>query len=522
MNDDHQYVELEGSAREELRGSVVDGELAPDTDVTLTLVLRRRADLPRELIEGPNTISQPELAERYGADAEDIALVRRVLAGTGLSVVRGDPASRRLIVAGALDAAAATFGAHTLSRRVTTDATGGRRAFRHRQGPLRVPAELAGVVVGVFGFDDREQVGSRLRRVAGTPSATYTPLQVARAYGFPAGDGAGEVLAFVEFGGGYTQEGLNDYFASLGVTPPSTTAVSVDGAKNSPGNDPTGPDGEVQLDLEVAGALAPSARQVIYFAPNTAQGFLDAISEAVHAMPTPTVISISWGGPESSWTEQARVALDNAFADAASLGITITAAAGDTGSGDSTTGNVVDFPASSPHVLACGGTSLVLDARGGVQQETVWNNNAGSATGGGVSAVFARPSWQADAGVPAPAAAQLTAGQAAGGRGVPDVAGSADPSHGYQVLVDGQHEVLGGTSAVAPLWAALLCRIAQVNGRRLGLVQPRLYAGATPGHPVPGLRDITVGDNGGYQARAGWDACTGLGTPNGAALIARF
>jgi kumamolisin len=148
-----------------------------------------------------------------------------------------------------------------------------------------------------------------------------------------------------------------------------------------------------------------------------------------------------------------------------------------------------------------------------VQSETVWNDGTqGGATGGGVSAQFPLPSWQATAGVPKHGHKT--------GRGVPDVAADADPETGYQVYVDGQAMVIGGTSAVAPLWAALTCRLAQSLGRPLGLLQPLLYASVTPGHTAPGFRDITSGSNGAYSAGPGWDACTGLGSPEGTALLA--
>ncbi len=286
------------------------------------------------------------------------------------------------------------------------------------------------------------------------------------------------------------------------------SAVGVDGAENAPGKDPSGADGEVLLDIEVVGGLASGADILVYFAPNTDAGFVDAVANAAHATPTPTAISISWGQSEDQWTEQARTALDDAMQDAAALGVTVTAAAGDNGSSDGSSdgSNHADFPASSPHALACGGTSLRATATT-VLSETVWNNGAGGgATGGGVSDVFALPDWQADSGVP-------TATGGMGGRGVPDVAANADPETGYQVLVDGTRAVYGGTSAVAPLWGALIARLAQSIGTPLGLIQPRLYGLES------GFRDVTSGDNGAFAAKAGWDACTGLGSPDGAELL---
>jgi kumamolisin len=264
---------------------------------------------------------------------------------------------------------------------------------------------------------------------------------------------------------------------------------------------------------------------VVYFAPNTDAGFLDAVSTAAHADPTPAAISISWGQSEDQWTPQARTAFDQALQDAAALGVTTTVAAGDDGSSDRVGDGRphVDFPASSPHALACGGTRLEADATTGtVHSETVWNNGrGGGATGGGVSAVFPLPSWQTGVGVPSGAGGTDAGGAAngPGGRGVPDVSAVADPQTGYRVRVDGQDTVIGGTSAVAPLWAALVARLVQSTGKPLGLAQPALYDSIRTGQVAAGFRDITVGDNGAFAAAPGWDACTGLGVPNGASLL---
>ncbi len=264
------------------------------------------------------------------------------------------------------------------------------------------------------------------------------------------------------------------------------------------------------LDIEVAASVAPGAKVAVYFAPNTDQGFIDAITTAVHDTTNKlSVISISWGGPESTWTQQSLSALDAACQSAAALGITITAAAGDDGSTDGGKGNNVDFPASSPHVLACGGTKL--DANGQtIVSEVVWNElaNQEGATGGGVSKVFALPPWQANANVPKP-------GGGVGGRGVPDVAGDADPTTGYTIRVDGQTSVIGGTSAVAPLWAGLVAVANQQLGTPVGFIQPAIYAARA----VAAFNDIQAGNNGAFEAGPGWDACTGLGSPVASKLI---
>jgi kumamolisin len=223
------------------------------------------------------------------------------------------------------------------------------------------------------------------------------------------------------------------------------------------------------------------------------------------------VISISWGGPESTWTAQAKTAIDDALQAAAAMGITVCVASGDNGSSDGVSGggDEVDFPASSSFALGCGGTSLRA-TQSAIAGETVWNDGtSGGASGGGVSSFFALPTWQQGLSVDrGRETSSLTM------RGVPDVCGDADPETGYTVRVDGTDTVIGGTSAVAPLWAALIARINAITGKPAGFVNPLLYANASA------LRDITMGNNGDFSATPGWDACTGLGSPNGKSLAA--
>jgi kumamolisin len=511
-------VPLAGSERSELPQAVAAGPVDPTERIELTIITRRAAALPRTADGAPVRLSRAELQQRYGAVPADHALVANVLTGIDptIQVTSQDTSARRLTVAGPLGALAGSFGAD-LSLVTSPGPARAPVTHRYRTGTLQVPAPLDGIIVAVLGLDNRPQAAPHFRfAAAAAQQVSYTPPQVASLYTFPDGtDGTGRIVGIIELGGGFSSTDLDSYFGSLGIATPSVTAVSVDGATNLPGQDPQGADGEVLLDIEVVGSVAPGAAQLVYFAPNTDQGFVDAVSTAVLAEPTPVAVSISWGGPESSWTGQSMTALDQAIADGVALGVTVTAASGDSGSGDGVSDGQphTDFPASSPYALACGGTSLQADpATGSISSETVWNDGAG-ATGGGVSVTFALPTWQANAGVPAnPAGAQ--------GRGVPDVAGNADPATGYQVLIDGQQAVIGGTSAVAPLWAALIARFAQALGKSLGLIQQSLYAGVQPGEPVAGLRDITSGNNGAYAAGPGWDACTGLGVPDGTALLA--
>jgi kumamolisin len=482
--------------------------------VTVSVIVKRRESLERNRrggrANGPVRVSRTEFQKRHGGDPEAIKQVKAFAREFNLKV-EADPTSalrRTVQLTGTAVDVQKAFGV------VLEQKTIGGVQHRVREGGIHLPASLVGLVEAVLGLDNRPQAQPHFRvrqpRAKAAAPSSYTPPQVAEAYNFPANaSGAGQTIGIIELGGGYRKTDLTAYFKTLGLAAPAIIAVSVDKGKNKPSTADSA-DGEVVLDIEVAASVAPGANVAVYFAPNTDQGFLDAITTAVHdAANKPSVISISWGGPESSWTAQSLTALDDACQSAAALGITITAAAGDNGSTDGGTGNNVDFPASSPHVLACGGTNL--DANGAtIVSEVVWNELASNegATGGGVSNVFALPSWQANAQVP-PATGST------GGRGVPDVAGDADPVTGYSIRVDGQTMVIGGTSAVAPLWAGLVAVANQQLGAQVGFLQPAIYAAKA----ASAFNDITQGNNGAFSAGPGWDACTGLGSPIAGQLI---
>jgi kumamolisin len=481
--------------------------------LSVTVVLRRIANQP-VVSPGPiSRVSRGEFSQKLGADPKDVKAVEEFAHQHHLSVVEASLEKRRVVLRGTIESVVKAFGAELAQyRNAATNAT-----FRGRSGSLSVPTELKDVVVAVLGLDNRQQAFAHFIRSSAAPSSagTFSPLDVAAAYNFPTGlDGTGQTIGIIELGGGYTAADLQNFFQGIGLTVPSVTAISVDGGSNSPGGDA---DAEVELDIEVSGAVAPGANIAVYFAPNTDQGFVDAITDAVHdTTRKPSVISISWGGPEDSWTQQARTALDAALQDGATLGVTVTVAAGDNGSSDGAGDGMlhVDFPASSSFALACGGTTLQTSG-GQITSETVWNETASNegATGGGVSNFFALPSYQQNAGVLANPETSFV------GRGVPDVSGNADPVTGYQIVVDGQNTVVGGTSAVAPLWAGLIALLNQKLTTTVGLLQTSLYG---LGETV--LNDITTGTNddsglGYYSAQAGWDPCTGLGSPNGTALL---
>jgi kumamolisin len=416
---------------------------------------------------------------------------------------------------------------------------------------------LGGIIERVLGLDDRPVVethyrvlnqgrGSRAARAAKrgrkgdkqNRATSYSPVQIAGIYDFPTGlDGTGQTIALIELndvnsqgnatGAGYATSDLETFFENLGITMPSVTAVGVDGGANLPGQDADA-DGEVTLDIEVAGAIAPGAKIAVYFGTNTDDGFVQVVSAAVHDdVRKPGIVSISWGQAEETTTAQMLQGLQEILQEAAALGVTVCVAAGDDGSADMEQ-NVwddkphVDFPASSPYALACGGTTLGASSGPDARVETVWNDGAnGGATGGGVSNIFPKPSYQNNIHVPPPAVA-------AGGRGVPDVSADADPNTGYNIVVGGQQEQVGGTSAVAPLYAGLIARINQSltsgGGNAVGFVNPLIYAQSIPAGV---FHDVTQGNNdiyndldGEFEAGPGWDPCTGLGSVDGANLLA--
>jgi kumamolisin len=501
---------LKGSERQPIPGAKSVGKSDPTERLEVTVLVRRQeaADLKDKLKKlvggGRARISREEFAKRYGAAPADFAAVKKFAEKHGLSVVQEDASRRTVVLSGSVVQFNQAFGVDLQQ----FEYDGG--SYRGRTGAVHLPAELNGVVEGVFGLDNRPQAMPhfRARKPHGNvrskaQSSSYDPNQVAALYDYPSGNGTGECIALIELGGGFRPADLSAYFSQLKIPLPKVTAVSVDHGKNQPTGDANGPDGEVMLDIEVAGAIAPAAHIVAYFTPNTDAGFLNAITTAIHdSTNKPSVISISWGGPESGWTSQAMTAFDQAFQAAAALDITICVAAGDNGSSDGVNdgANHVDFPASSPYALACGGTSLQASG-GAITKEVVWNDGAnGGATGGGVSSFFPLPPWQEGL---------KTNLGALKNRGVPDVSGDADPDTGYDIRVDDSAGVFGGTSAVAPLWAALIALINSAKGTSAGYLNPTLYK--NPG----ALRDITQGNNGAFSAEAGWDACTGLGSPDG-------
>jgi len=523
-------VILKGSERTAVAHSRVVGPADPAERFEVSIIVRRRAAQvlharTAALAAGNRGIGQltrEQFAAQHGADAPDMAAVRTFAGKHDLRVVQEHAARRTMVLSGTVAQFAGAF-AVELNAVAHPDGT-----YRGRTGPIHLPAELDGIVEAVLGLDNRPQAKPHFRlrsavsersasgrlktRAHASPSVSYTPVQVAALYGFPTGTGKGQCVGIVELGGGFRPADLKTYFTKLKVGSPKVLAVSVDHGTNAPTGSANGADGEVMLDIEVVGSVAPAATIAVYFAPNTDAGFIDAVTSAIHdATNKPSVISISWGSAESTWTAQAMTAMDEAFQAAAAMGVSVCVASGDNGSNDNVGGSTdhVDFPASSPFALGCGGTSLRA-SKNVISSEVVWNDGSGGgATGGGISNFFPSVPWQTGI------SAKLSSGKSAplNSRGVPDVAGDADPETGYAVRIDGTDTIIGGTSAVAPLWAGLIARINQSAGSALGYLNPDLYKNQQA------LRDITQGNNGDFTAAKGWDGCTGLGSPNGTLLL---
>jgi kumamolisin len=372
----------------------------------------------------------------------------------------------------------------------------------------------------VLGLDCRPHVDQRLHALAGAGNGNgLWPTEVAKLYDIPLDQlGAGQCLGIIALGGGYLMSDVAAAAAQMGRPVPQVIERSVGLATNqaivgSPA------DQEIALDMQIIAGLVPAARIVVYFAGNSIASVADAIHEAVHdSVNRPQVLSICWGTAEKFWHDDIRDTAQAALEDAMQLKVSVTVAAGDfLASGGLSDGDAhVFYPASSPHVLACGGTTVTLE-NGRIGDEKVWNDSR-TGTGGGISDIFQVPDYQSNLALP------LSVNDGAKRRGVPDVAAAAAAVPGYNIILDGQQMVKDGTSAVAPLWAALIAMLNAQRGAPIGLINPLLYANTSLFRPIT-QRDNRVDnrvDNKGYDAGAPWNACTGLRVPKSAEIIAQL
>ena len=513
------HVELAGSHRHQ-RGRKPVAALARYVPLTIGLHLKT-PDEPSgstaDLATFAKGTTLKQLAgERRSQYARAVREVRKFAGRHGIDIVDVDFGRRRVRLRGTAAQLTAAFDANLASYRDE------RGHYHSHQGPLGMPEELAPWIRGILGFDSRPRLHRPLQSYAVSGAAAgkgLWPADIARLYGIEApGRGLGQCIAVIAPRGGYLPDDLELAAQHIGAAFPSVAEVSVDNGRNAFGGGTTA-DQEVALDLQVAGAIAPAARLVIYFTDDSEQGLADAVLEAVHdTTHRPDVIAISWGASEADWSsyQPALDVLNAALADSVQLGVAVTAAAGDmlatNAAGDDRVH--VNYPASSPYVLSCGGTRMTLDAAGtSIASETVWNDG-NHGTGGGVSELFDVPDYQQGVTIPASISTQKT------GRGVPDVAAAAAFSNGYRIFANRKQVVQGGTSAVAPLWAGLIALLKAESGSTQQRLHAMLYGDPTL------LRPIVTGNNKdgplGYEAGPGWNPCTGLGTPLGANILSKM
>lgn len=491
----------------------------PDTSrhMQVVLTLRRGEKTAQQLAQQLQTASfatrqsmnRAAFNRQYQASESDIRVVEKFARRYGLAVVNVDRPQRLVVLDGNLPTLEKAFG--VTIRQYELNST----KYLGHMDAIDLPTDLLNAVTSVQGLHnfpvkpsrDVQPIKPALTRSAQDVLLGYSGAQMANLYHFPQNTtGKGQCIGLLELDGDYAMDDIKKYFQLTGGNViPGITNVYVapqDSVKNGIR--------ETNLDLQVAASAAPGAKYAVYFGPNTKSGFLQTLKAAIHdTINQPTVISISWGNAESNWSEQEIAGFTEALQDAALLNITVTVSTGDAGSSDGQPDGKphVQFPASSPYVLACGGTTITVQADS-ISDEVVWSNWAAQ-TGGGFSTFFSpSPVFQTDV-IP------QTIQNWAAGRGIPDVSFHADKYSGYLVVLQGDNLLEGGTSAVAPLWAALVARLNESLGVQLGYVNPLLYQLKNTSVFRPTLQ----GGNGHYVAGAVWNPCTGLGSVNGDLLL---
>lgn len=528
-----QKIELAGSNRVEPEGAVYVGDVDPEQPIVITVYLKRRTpdkfqpgsagDLAR--LAKPVT-RRALAAQRRRTHAHAAERIQTTAKKFGVTVLDIDLVGRTVTLQASARLMTQIFGA---TLRIYDD---GKHRFRARVGQLTIPKEIAPWTRAILGFDQRPMetrpVG-RLRALVGdvVSAGGLWPTEIAALYGIPLDHDVSKVcVGIIALGGGYLDSDLKQALQKMGRDAPVVVDKSVVVADPSlPPDDPPAPvndfgggtpaDQEIALDLQIVASLLPKARIVVYFAGNSTQNLVGAINKAIFDdVNRPQVLSVSWGSAEKFWSESARDAMQGVLADAQRLNVTVLFAAGD----ELATGGLSDgkahvwFPASSPYALGCGGTLPTPGANGaGVSAETVWNEGR-AGTGGGISDCFPVPEYQSKLSLPP------SINDGAVRRGVPDIAAAAASSPGYRIVFNGAEVVKDGTSAAAPLWAGLIAIANAQRGTPVGFLNSTLYANPS------WFRAITTGDNKvggkGYDAGPGWNACTGLGVPKGADIVA--
>lgn len=380
-------------------------------------------------------------------------------------------------------------------------------------GNLRLPEELQGTISSFAGHTLSGQQETRVstQTSSSTNSTTkkiqdikgYSPTQITEYYDFPDADGTGECIGLIELGGTYKQSDIDGFFKHFGMEAPQIEVVGKPPAESYMD------DYEVTLDLQLAGAMAPKAKLVIYYGKDLITAIKAALNDQKNK---PSVLSISWAASEELYSKAQLTEMSQLLYQVALQGITVVAASGDTGAYNNKSHLNVNIPSVNPLVLGCGGSTLRIKN----DREVIWNDlkKQKMGTGGGFSRKFFAPLYQQPAShfyirrLPALACNWNY-------RGVPDIAANADPNTGYTVMLDGKLFPGGGTSASTPVWAGLIARLNQLLGYRLGFINGELYKLAA----TSAFRQVYQGDNGYYPGATYWNPCTGLGSPHGSNLL---
>jgi len=526
------FVALKGSVHPHPKNHKKIGPAKGSEELTVTLMLRRKPSGSKRPQIVDRTAPRPSREDFVGARGADKGELKQVVdfaEAAGLKVMEQDEARRSVVVRGTVSAVEKAFAVQL------NDYQYDRGKYRSHDDPVKVPSSIADCVEAVIGLTDRpvraQHFSTARRSNPADPPNTkpLTPQMIATLYGFPPGDGSGQTIGLYEMetnGGpaGYSESDIAATMAALGGLPfPTIIDVSVDGVSNSGQSD-----GETGLDITVAAAIAPKATIAVYFTGAQTQNIIHALQSMIHPVagqPIPSVISISYGwGPDDpgadSFSDSEFKQISGLFEDAATNKITVFVSSGDSGAKiEDSRQAQTSYPASDPGVTACGGTTIG-NVNGSSFDEYVWNDNGAAgpgATGGGVSARFPVPSYQNGVDVP------TRNGTGQHGRGVPDIAGNASENSGYLQVINGSSpQSVGGTSAVAPLYAGLIARINANLGFSVGYLNETLYASpasifrdvAAP----PGPANNSFGQVAGYPAGQGWDANTGFGSVQGKAL----
>jgi kumamolisin len=533
-----QHVTLKCSYRPPPEGATLLGKPRPLKHLEVTLNLNG-PDLPTAGTMA-RKLKIREFIRRYGCSRADINKVKRVLRGYGLKVLDSYRATRSMRVGGSVRDMEAAFHPNLGRYQIA-----GYKEFIDREGTYEIPAELDGIVTAVIGFGERRvarrrPMAKRSKQVKGRGGG-YSPATLERHYSFPDGDAKGQKIAIAEFGGGYDKSDLKTFCSNhfratprvkyVALNAPARTVKQIEKLRRRKQRlDELDSTIEVMMDVEIVAALAPKADITVYFAKFNQAGWIALLDRVIRKRPV--ALSISWGSTEDGedWSKAALFAIGERLQMAAALGITVCVAAGDDGSGDEMNDRRahVDFPGSSPYVLSVGGT--MIKRQKSKKVEHVWwekpgrrVRTKGGSTGGGVSAIFSKPSWQQHIKIKS-----VNTGND-GGRVMPDVAALAGKPM-YNTVIRRKNHAHGGTSASAPLWAALVARInAKLPpDKRQRFLTPLLYLKGRDGRRLgaAGCRSITHGHNIsypkpriGYRAGPGYDAVTGWGTPIGTALL---